>query len=183
MLQTLFRKKRYTEDTLANVFVNGIIASVDDSFEDVAMLIKSDSEFEITPEFCSTDSDRFLMTVLVGNLNFLPRYFSAVEEQMLRKCIIRKLATVFGTTFDEFKAHVENYEDFMWRINHPSNNVLYGMSKTVFYKYQLAQYQDEYFREMNAPNPILLKRLDDIMRNFVWDWDAYLAKIKLTTRT
>ena len=98
---------------MANVFVNGIIASVDDSFEDVAMLIKSDSEFEITPEFSSTDSDRFLMTVLVGNLNFLPRYFCAVEEQMLRKCIIRKLATVFGTTFDEFKAHVENYEDFM----------------------------------------------------------------------
>jgi hypothetical protein len=70
----------------------------------------------------------------------------------------------------------------MWRINHPSHNVLYGMSKTVFYKYELAQFQDEYFREMRAPNPILLKRLDDIMRNYVWDWDAYLSKIKLTTQ-
>ena len=69
MLQTLFRKRKYTEDTLANVFVNSIVASVDDSFEDVALLIKSDSEFEVTPDFSSTDSDRFLMVVLVGNLN------------------------------------------------------------------------------------------------------------------
>jgi hypothetical protein len=182
MLQTLFRKRKYTEDTLANVFVNSIVASVDDSFEDVAQLIKSDSEFEVTPDFSSTDSDRFLMVVLVGNLNFLSRYFSATEEQLLRKCIIRKFATVFGTTYEEFKSYVDSYEDFMWRINHPSHNVLYGMSKTVFYKYELAQFQDEYFREMRAPNPILLKRLDDIMRNYVWDWDAYLSKIKLTTQ-
>lgn len=182
MLQTLFRKKKYTEDTLANVFVNNLVASVDASFEDVANLLKSDSEFEITPKLSSDDSDRFLMVVIVGNLNFLSRYFSTAEEQLLRKCIIRKLATVFGITYDEFKGHVENYEDFMWRINHPSNNVLYGMSKTVFYKYNLAQFQDEYFREMKAPSPILLKRLDDIMRNYVWDWDAYLAKIKLVTQ-
>ena len=181
MLQTLFRKKKYTEDTLANVFVNNLITSVDASFEDVADLLKSDPEFETKPNFSSTDSDRFLMVVIVGNLNFLSRYFSTAEEQLLRKCIVRKLAKVFGTTYDEFKGHIENYEDFMWRINHPSNNVLYGMSKTVFYKYNLAQFQDEYFREMKAPNPILLKRLDDIMRNYVWDWDAYLAKIKLVT--
>ncbi|MDG2331389.1 MAG: hypothetical protein P8M05_07340, partial [Flavobacteriales bacterium] len=94
MLQTLFRKKKYTEDTLANVFVNNLITSVDASFEDVADLLKSDSEFETTPHFSSTDSDRFLMVVIVGNLNFLSRYFSTAEEQLLRKCIVRKLAKV-----------------------------------------------------------------------------------------
>ena len=181
MLQTLFGKKKYTEDTLANVFVNSIIASVEESFPDVAKLLKSDPEFAITPRIDENDSDRFLMTVLVGNLNFLPRYFSATEEQLLKRAIIRKFATVFGTSYDEFNGFVSEYEDFMWRINHPSKNILYGMSKTAFFKYNLAQYQDEYFREMRAPNPILLKRMDDMMRNFVWDWDAYLAKIKLQT--
>ena len=43
MLQTLFRKKKYTEDTLANVFVNNLVASVDASFEDVANLLKTDN--------------------------------------------------------------------------------------------------------------------------------------------
>ena len=181
MLQTLFGKKKYTDDTLANVFVNSIITSVEESFEDVANLIKSDTEFEAVPAFSNDDSDRFLLTVLVGNLNFLPRYFSATEEQLLRRSIIRKFAGVYGTTYEEFKGYVAEYEDFMWRVNHPSKNILYGMSKTFFYKYDLAKYQDEYFREMKAPNPILLKRIDDMMRNFVWDWDAFLAKIKLQT--
>ncbi len=181
MLQTLFGKKRYTEETLANVFVNSLISSVDEGFSDFAQLVKTDPEFERTPEFSNNDSDRFLLTVLTGNLNYLPRYFSATEEQLLKRAIIRKFAQVFGTSYEEFKAYVSEYEDFMWRVNHPSKNILYGMSKTFFYKYKLAQYQDSYFRDMNAPNPILLKRLDDLMRNFVWDWDAYLAKIKLQT--
>lgn len=181
MLQTLFGKKKYTEDTLANVFVNSIINSVEESFEDITLLLKNDPEFEFRPQLNGNDSDRFLMTVLVGNLNYLPRHFSATEEQLLRRAIIRKFANVFGTTYEEFKGYVAEYEDFMWRINHPSKNILYGMSKTVFYKYNLAQFQDEYFREMRAPNPILLKRMDDLMRNFIWDWDAYLSKIKLQT--
>jgi hypothetical protein len=181
MLQTLFGKKKYTEDTLANVFVNSIITTVDEGFEDIALLIKNDSEFERVPTFSNTDSDRFLLTVLVGNLNYLPRYFSANEEQILKRSIIRKFANVFGTSYEDFKGFVAEYEDFMWRMNHPSKNILYGMSKTVFYKYNLAQFQDAYFRDMKAPSPILLKRMDDMMHNFVWDWDAYLAKIKLQT--
>jgi hypothetical protein len=123
------------------------------------------------------------MIVLVGNLNFLSRHFSATEEQLLKRSIIGKFAHVFGTTYDDFKRHVDDYEDFMWRTNHPSKNILYGMSKTFFYKYKLTQYQDKYFKDMKAPNPILLKRMDDVMRNFIWDWDAYLSKIKLQTPT
>ena len=183
MLKALFGKKKYTEDTLANVFVNSIIASVDEGFEDIALLIKNDPEFETRPTFSNTDSDRFLLTVLVGNLNYLSRYFSAVEEEALKRSIIRKFAVVFGTTYEEFKEFVAEYENFMWRVNHPSKNILYGMSKTMFYKYNLSQFQDAYFRNMKVPSPILLKRMDDMMENYVWDWDAYLAKIKLQTST
>lgn len=179
MLSGLFGKKKYTEDQLANIFVNTIVRTVDQSFSDVAELVKNDPEFETRPNFSNEDSDRFLMTVVVGNLNYLSRYFSATEESLLKRDITRKLASVFGTTYEEFKGFIKEYDDFLYRVNHPSKNILYGMSKTFFYKYRLAQFQDAYFRDMNAPNPILLKRLDDIMRHFVWDWENYLAKIKL----
>ena len=39
--------------------------------------------------------------------------------------------------------------------------MIYGMSKAVFHKYGLNEYQDEYFRRMQAPNPLFLKRMDD----------------------
>jgi hypothetical protein len=67
----------------------------------------------------------------------------------------------------------------MAHINAPSKNNLYAMSRAVFYKYELNQYQDEYFMRENAPNPIFKKNLDDVMRNFVWDWSAFTEKYKV----
>ena len=52
------------------------------------------------------------------------------------------------------------------------------MSKAVFFKYKLGQYQDAYFSQLNAPSPILLKRMDNVMENFLWDWDTFFDKYK-----
>ena len=67
----------------------------------------------------------------------------------------------------------------MNRVNHPSKNMLYAMSKAMFYKYELNDHQVEYFRNLNTPNPIFLKNLDDVMSNFLWDWDAFEEKYKV----
>jgi len=53
------------------------------------------------------------------------------------------------------------------------------MSKAIFYKYKLNEFQDEYFKRMQAPNPLFLKRMDEIMVNFIWNWDAFSKKFKL----
>lgn len=179
MFSAIFGKKKYTDDQLANIFVNTLLNSVDEGFPHVAELVMNDPEFARRPNIDPDDSDRFLLTIITGNFNYLGKYFSATEEAILKRKIIFKFANVYGCSFEEFQGYIKEYDDFLYRVNHPSKNVLYGMSKTFFYKYNLAQYQDDYFREMNAPNPILLKRMDDIMRNYVWNWDAYLSKIKL----
>ena len=54
------------------------------------------------------------------------------------------------------------------------------MSKAVFFKYKLGQYQDDYFAQLNAPNPIFLKRMDSIMENYIWDWNSFFNKYKLS---
>jgi hypothetical protein len=33
---------------------------------------------------------------------------------------------------------------------------------------------------MQAPNPLFLKRLDEVMANFIWDWDVFFKKYKLS---
>jgi len=43
----------------------------------------------------------------------------------------------------------------------------------------LNEFQDEYFKRMQAPNPLFLKRMDEIMVNFIWNWDAFSKKFKL----
>ena len=178
MLATLFGKKKLTEDRAANIFVNNLVQVVDNSFPDVVASIKSDGEFIETPILSEQDSDKFLMIVLAGNLNYLSRYLSAAEESILRCKIIEKFGVVFGLTYNEMKTIVDEYGDYIHKVNHPSRNTLYGMSKAVFFKYKLGQYQDAYFSQLNAPSPILLKRMDNVMENFLWDWDGFFDKYK-----
>ncbi len=75
---------------------------------------------------------------------------------------------------------IEARQSFISRVNHPSKKTLYGMSKAVFHKYDLNPYQQNYFKSLNTPNPIFLKRLDEVMKNFVWGWDEVLEKYKIT---
>lgn len=178
MLSTLFGKKKLTEDKIANIFVNTLLESVDNSFADIATNIMVDPEFVRRPQLDTSDSDKFLMIILAGNFNYMSRYFSALEEKALKASITQKFATVFGLQFDEMKKIISDYQDFIYRVNHPSKNTLYGMSKAVFFKYKLGQYQDEYFAQLNAPNPLFLKRMDGIMENYIWNWSAFLDKNK-----
>ncbi len=179
MIVRLFGKRRLNSDKLANVFVNGILDSVDNSFPAIAEHINEDPEFISNPDINNSEQHDFLMIVLAGNLKLLSHHFAAEEEAVLRTKIVQKLAVVFSTTEDVLESQLKDYNSFMSKVNHPSKNVLYGMSKAVFFKYELGAFQDDYFREMNSPNPLFLKRLDELIENFLWDWNAYLDKIKL----
>lgn len=178
MISSFFGKKRITEDKLANIFVNSMLKAVDESFGDIVDSITNDPEFKKRPQLDKSDSDKFLMIVVVGNLGYLSRYFSNSEEIVLKGKITQKFANVFGMSYDEMANVFKDFGQFIYRVNHPSKNMLYGMSKAVFYKYRLGQYQDEYFAQLDAPNPIFLKRLDTIMENYLWDWNTFLEKYK-----
>lgn len=178
MLSTLFGRKRLTEDKIANIFVNTLLETINNSFEDISTSIMVDPEFVVQPQIDKTDSDKFLMIVVAGNFNYFSRYFSVTEENILKSKITEKLAIVFGLTFEEMYKIISDYRDFIYRVNHPSKNTLYGMSKAVFFKYKLGKYQDEYFAQLNAPNPLFLKRMDGIMENYLWNWSDFLNKYK-----
>jgi hypothetical protein len=81
----------------------------------------------------------------------------------------------------DFSKMIRDYQSFISRINHPSKNMVYGMSKALFVKYNLNDFQDEYFKRMQAPNPLFLKRMDEVISNFIWNWDAFFKKYKLNS--
>lgn len=178
MLAAIFKKK-LSDDQLSTIFVNGVVDVVDKSFVEVSSLIKEDPAFVCPPDLSKASEGHFTMIVIVGNLNFIGDSFAAEQSIRLEKMIITKFAEVFEMEESTFKNHINEYRSFISRVNHPSKNMIYGMSKAIFYKYKLNDFQDEYFKSMDCPNPLFLKRMDEIVMNFIWNWEAFFKRYKM----
>lgn len=178
MLKSLF-KKRISEDKLANALINSLVQAMEKGFGDIAELINNDPDFVKNPNISKDDYDKFLFILFVGNLDIMSKSIEPEDADAIEDKLIAKFAQVFDMEEESILRYVKEYSDFMGRINYPSKNVLYAMSKSIFYKYKLSQYQEDYFREMNTPNPMFFKRLNDIVENFIWDWDYFLDKYKV----
>ena len=178
MFSTLI-KRRLTDNQVANIFINAIFDSVDKGFEEVALLINEDTAFSSSPNININNNREFGLIVIVGNLSYLESNFEAEQTERVEKIIFEKLSKLYAIDVSSFKKLIKEYQSFIARVNHPSKNWVYGMSKAIFYKYKLNEFQDEYFKRMQAPNPLFLKRMDEIMVNFIWNWDAFSKKFKL----
>ncbi len=174
-------KKKLSDNQVANVFINSIFDSVDNGFLEVAQLINEDIAFVKSPEIGQKDNGEFGLIVIVGNLSFLESTFDADQAGRVEKIVFEKLAKMYDMSEADFCKLIREYQSFISRVNHPSKNMVYGMSKAVFHKYNLNEVQDEYFRRMQAPNPLFLKRMDEIMINFIWNWDAFFKKYKMNS--
>jgi hypothetical protein len=172
-------RKRIDQDKLANIFVNSLIEVVENGFEDITEMIIEDSSFVSEPIIPQNARNQFLLIVTVGNLEFLRESFGAFEVDEIENTIIKKFANVYDMSINDFSRLLEKTNDYMTHHNFPSKNILYGMSKAVFHKCDLNQYQESYFKSMNTPNPLFLKRLDELIINFMWEWDVFLRKFKL----
>lgn len=178
MLGTLI-KRRLSDNQVANVFVNALLEVVDNGFKEVAALINEDQAFVASPNIQPHQDGEFALIVIVGNLSFLESTFEADQAYRVEKLIFEKLGKLYGMSEVNFSNLVREYQSFISRVNHPSKNMIYGMSKAIFHKYKLNDFQDEYFKRMQAPNPLFLKRMDEVMQNFIWNWDAFFKKYKI----
>lgn len=178
---TFIGKKKITDSGVANFFVNSVMNSVEKGFPDVAGFINDSPEFVQNPEISGDDYGRFLMIVVSGNIDFICEYFDEGHDKEIVRQVVDKFATVFGMSSEKFAELIKEYRSMMHRINHPSKTTVKAMAKAVFVKYELSAYQEEYFRSLNSPNPIFLKNLEVILKNFIIDWNAFFEKCKLVS--
>lgn len=172
-------KKKLSDNQLANVFLNGIFEVVDNGFGEIADLINDDPAFVVSPNLEKSANGQFAMIVIAANVSSLENTFEADQAVRIENKIFEKIAQMMETSREEAEETVRSYQKFMLRINHPSKNMIYAMSKAVFHKYNLNDFQDEYFKRMQAPNPLFLKRMDQVVVNFLWDWDAFFKKYRI----
>lgn len=177
---TFLTKKKLREDKAANIFVNSLLRLVEDGFPEVAALINDSPEFKQPPNISPEDSDRFLLIIIAGNMKLLPKYFDNFQGLRLRDMALRKFSYALGLKNEILQTSVSKLQVYFKKVNHPSRNTLYAMSKAIFFKYELVNYQEDYFVKMESPNPVFLKRLNETVANFVWDWEELKEQYRIT---
>ncbi|MBK6627734.1 MAG: hypothetical protein IPG35_09090 [Flavobacteriales bacterium] len=174
MIGTLFGKKKITEDRLANVFVNALLELVGHGFADVAAELNESPELVAEQVLDPSDDGAFLMTVLAGNLLELDRQLPSGLDRRLTALVLSKFAQATGLRSSDLEREVGALKAMMARLNHPSKNTVYAMSRALFHQYDLFGHQtDEYFRDKREPHPVTLKRLNSLMGFFLWDWENF----------
>src|SRR5690554_133270 len=101
MLSAIFKKK-LTDEQLVNVFVNGILESIDNGFNDVISLIEEDPAFIRKPSLKGVSDGHFIMIVISGNIKALDTFFSPIQQQNIEPLIFKSFAEVFQMTEKEF---------------------------------------------------------------------------------
>lgn len=175
----LFRKRKISENTVANIFVNGLMRMVEMGFPEIAATLNESPEFDQLPNVDAGDFDHFLLIALAGNLDRLEQFFPSGRDRRVAEFILEKFAVIYELDKLELARLVNTNRKLMSRLNHPSKNVCRGMTRALLSKYDLLKKQHEYFREMKAPDPILEKRLMELMPPFLWDWENFLKNNKV----
>jgi len=172
----IFGKKKIKEDIVANVFINSILNTIDKGFPEIVGIINDAPEFTTSPNIHVNDDDQFALIVFAANISYISGHLHDSTDDRITKLIFSKLSNVFGCDQDQLEKTIKEYQCYLMKVNHPSKNMHYAMSKGIFGKYQLNNFQDDYFKNMKSPNPMFLKRLDEAMDNFIWNWDAFNQK-------
>ena len=170
MIATLFGKKKISEDKLANVFVNTVLEMCSEGFPTVVAEVNEAPEFLVAPGLSEEDDERFLLIVLSANLMEMDRVLGPGVDKRIHSLSVSKFAQAIGLENTAVEEKVRTLRSKMERLNFPSKNPVYAMGRALFTEYDLFCFQDSYFREMKAPNPILLKRLNGLFGYFLWNW-------------
>lgn len=178
-ITTIFKKK-VEEEKVAELFVNILFNAVDTSFSEVAELLNNDVKLVQPAKVDPENQDNFLLIVIAGNYALLDNFFSEGQEDRIRELTVNKLAAVYGVDAVTMRNAINDTLAYFHKINYPSKNIHYAMSRAVFFKYGLNEFQEDYFRNLNTPDPILLKNIDEIMEQFIIKWDTFTEKYRIT---
>jgi hypothetical protein len=178
MFKTIFKKK-ITESALANALINTIGDSVSNGFPEVAEIINSSKAFEVYPNIQKDNDEHFFRIVVAANIVFMRQNLPNSQAVNVERLIFEKLAKVYDIEILKMRNVIEENISLMNRLNAPAKNFISSLPKAIFFKYNLNEYQDQYFKRLNTPNPLFLKQMDETLKNFIWDWDLFEDKYKV----
>ena len=172
-------RRKLTEEQVAALFVETTFETVEQGWPEIAAFLNESPVFIQRPNLDEEDYGRFLMIIVSANLQLIPKHFESEVDRQIIQHICSKLRWPLA---QPGRLHLkgENYRSFMKQINRPSKNLVTAMTRAIFYKYHLNQFQEPYFRDMNTPEPNIQRELKSLMAHFLWDWDAFTENYRVS---
>lgn len=179
MFSTLLGKKKITELAAGELLVNSIFNAVNKSFADVSGLLNDETSFESRPSISEDDGYQFLLITLTGNISFIPKFFESGQDKRIIEYVIGYASDLLEMDKRQLAQDIGECKKQMSRINYPSKNTVYAMSKSIFYRYNLNEFQENYFKTLKVPNPKFLQKMDEMNKLFIFNWKELFEKHKV----
>lgn len=175
----LFGKKKVKPSDLAPQYVSTIYEVVDAGFGEIAGYINEEKEFEKSPKLSDAENEWFLYIVYAGNLINLEDHFDKKQTNEIAAVFSQEITKAMNKDHETAIEILQDYEAFLRSLLGQPKNLVKAMSLAIFHKYDLNKYQKEHFQKLNAPSPIVMKELTEMVEYFLWNWKDYLAKYKV----
>ena len=111
----------------------------------------------------------------------LDEFFEENEKLKLRELILDELYKdlIIEKQILEIERFLD-YEKYFLDLISENEFTVNAMAYAIFEKYNINDFQGDLFKRKNKPNPIFFNELKNLIKHFIWNWEDYLEKNKLT---
>ncbi|MBC8266870.1 MAG: hypothetical protein H8E84_07895 [Flavobacteriales bacterium] len=174
------KKKKISQDKITSLFVSVLDEVILNGFVEIKDFINNNNNLESSPGLTDNDIKWFRLIVFSGNLKMLSTYFDQEQSEQLHNLLLDKMVEKIEEENDVALEQLVDYGVYISDLFKKSDNCIQAMAKAVFDKYKINKYQVDLFRRKNEANPIFFQELKNIMSHFIWNWEDYLSKHKIT---
>ncbi len=159
-------------ETLDEVIINGFVELQD--------FINNNNNLEKNPNITDNDIKWFRLIVFAGNLKLLSTSFDDVQAEQLHNMLLDKMVEKIVEEKEIALEQLNDYITYISDLTKQSDNCIEAMAKAVFDKYAINDFQSDLFKRKNEANPVFFQELKNIMSHFIWNWEDFLYKHKIT---
>ncbi len=174
------KKDKISVKDTANIFAVALNKVVNDGFPEIQNFLNKNNNLDKSPEISDEEIKWFRLIIFSGNLHLLSTKFEDAEALELRNKIIDELILFLDEDNEISMDLFLNYETYFNDILLKQVDPIETMAVAVLDKYNINDCQSELLKRKNEPNPVLFNELRKYLSHFIWNWDEFLEKCKIT---
>ena len=174
------KKDKITVKDTSKIFTVALNKVVNDGYPEIQSFLNKNNNLEKSPNISDLDIKWFRLIIFVGNLNILSSQFEEKESFLLRNEIIDNLLPYLDKDSEIAMDMFLNYETYFNDLLAKQIDPVETMSLAIFDKYNINDCQSELLKRKNEPNPVLFNELRKYLLHFVWNWEEFLEKCRVT---
>tara|TARA_B000000532_G_scaffold75432_1_gene60159 strand:+ start:5732 stop:6283 length:552 start_codon:yes stop_codon:yes gene_type:complete len=174
------KKDKITVKDTSKIFTVALNKVVNDGYPEIQSFLNNNNNLERSPNISEEDIKWFRLIIFIGNLHIMSTKFEENESLELRNEIVDKLLQYLDSDSEVAMDLFLNYESYFNDLLVKQIDPVEAMSLAVFDKYNINDYQSELLKRKNEPNPVLFNELIKYLSHFVWNWEEFQEKCKVT---